>query len=263
MDIGQLIKDIFTLNITSFITRKHKLIAFLKRSCKLKTPNFSSGKNLFEIPIIINNRNRFTYLKMMVDRLKKAGYSNIIVLDNDSSYEPLLRYYDSGEVKVIYLKKNFGYLALWKSGTYTQFYTDYYVYSDPDILIDDNCPDDFMKYFMELLTKYPGIEKVGFGLLINDLPDSYEKKQEVISWENKYWKKTVEPDVYDAPLDTTFALYKPYTNGEIWVQNALRTGGNYVARHLPWYENSANQTEENKFYQSNIIQGVSHWIQKK
>ena len=82
------------------------------------------------------------------------------------------------------------------------------------------------------------------------------------NWEKKHWLKQIEPDVYDAALDTTFALYKPYTRGDIWVQNALRTGGNYVARHLPWYENSSNITDEDNYYLNNMKKGASHWIVK-
>lgn len=263
MDKKQLIKDIFTLNFSSFATRYYKLIAVIKRKFFLPSTNYSSGKNIFEIPIIINNRNRLTFLKQLINWYKKAGYKNIIVLDNDSKYEPLLQYYKSENINVIFLKENVGHLALWKSGVYKQFYGDYYVYTDPDVLPIDECPFDFMQYFMSLLKKYSSIEKVGFGLKIDDLPNYYDKKNEVINWEKKHWLKQIEPDVYDAALDTTFALYKPYTRGDVWVQNALRTGGNYVARHLPWYENSNNISEEDLYYLNNVKKGASHWIVKE
>ncbi len=260
MDKGQLIKDIFTLNFKTFGTRYHKLVAVLKRKFILPSVNFSTAKNIYDVPIIINNWNRLTMLKQLVDWLQKAGYKNIIILDNDSSYQPLLKYYDETTAKVIYLKKNFGYMALWKSGLYKEFYTDFYVYTDPDILPVESCPADFMSHFMQLLINSNNVEKVGFGLKIDDLPDHYDKKKEVILWEKKYWEKEVKKDVYDAQIDTTFALYKPYTIGDIWVQNSLRTGGNYMAKHLPWYEDSKNPDKESIFYANNIKKGASHWI---
>jgi len=262
MDKKQLIKDIFTLNFESFGTRYYKLIAVLKRAFFLSSANYASGKNIFDIPIIINNRNRLTFLKQLISWYQKAGYKNIIVLDNDSNYQPLLEYYKESGIKVIYLKENVGHLAFWKSDVYKQFYTDYYVYTDPDVLPIEECPVDFMQHFMNLLNKYSSIEKVGFGLKIDDLPEHYNKKSEVINWEEKHWAKQIEPDVYDAAIDTTFALYKPFTRGDIWVQNALRTGGNYVARHLPWYEDSNNISIEDLFYLNNIKKGASHWIVK-
>ena len=113
MDYNQLLKDIFTLNFKSFRMRLHKLAAILKRKFVLPSHNFSSTKNSYGIPIIINNRNRVTFLKQLVDWLIKAGYSNIIILDNDSKYEPLIEYYKQTKARVIYLKSN---LVIWPYG---------------------------------------------------------------------------------------------------------------------------------------------------
>lgn len=263
MDYKQLVKDIFTFNFKSFGTRYHRLKAVLSRKFLLKKDNFEATKNYYQVPVIINNRNRFDYLKQLIEWLKKSGYSNIIVLDNASNYEPLLNYYKVADVKVIRLTENFGHLALWKSGVYKQFYDNYYVYTDPDLMPVEECPPDFMKHFFDLLRKYRDVEKVGFGLKIDDLPNHYEKKQEVIDWEKKFWLHTREPHVYEAAIDTTFALYRPYTNGAIWVQSALRTGAPFVMRHLPWYENSTDLSPESRFYKENIKKGASHWIKNE
>ncbi len=262
MDKKQLIKDIFTLNWKTFGTRFYKLIAVLQRKFNLGKDNFSTTKNIQDLPIIINNCNRLTYLKQLIDFLKAAGCKNIVVLDNKSDYAPLLEFYKTTDVKVILLDQNYGHLAFWKSGVYKQYYTDYYVYTDPDVLPVNECPENFLEHFMKILNTYTNIEKVGFGLKIDDIPGYYDKKEEVINWEKKFWLREIDKDLYDAPLDTTFALYKPFTRGDIWVQNALRTGGKYVLRHLPWYENSSNNTEENLYYQNKIKQGASHWIEK-
>lgn len=263
MDYKQLLSDLARFNFSSFVTRSHKLMAVLKRKFILSNSNYATTRDYKEIPIIINNRNRLTYLSQMVEWLLACGYSNIIILDNKSNYQPLLDYYKKSNLKVIYLKENLGHLALWKSGVYKEYYKDYYVYTDPDLLPVEGCPDDFVKKFITLVNKYSSIEKVGFGLKIDDLPDCYDKKEHVIKWEKKFWETEVEKEVYSAPLDTTFALYKPYTNGEIWVQNALRTGGLYVLRHLPWYEDSTKITNENLFYMQNLKKGASHWIEKR
>ena len=45
------------------------------------------------IPIIINNYNRYSAFIKLVDWLSSAGFVNIIVLDNQSTYPPLLEYY--------------------------------------------------------------------------------------------------------------------------------------------------------------------------
>lgn len=260
MDISQLVKDVFTFNSVSLRRRFQKLSALLKRQLLPFRKNFNNKKDLKSIPVIINNRNRLTYLLQLINWLEKNGYKNIFIIDNDSTYPPLLKYYSETSYHVFKLKENVGHLSLWKTGIIKQFEHDYYVYTDPDVVPVESCPGNVLEFFMKQLNKYKSIEKVGFGLKIDDLPDYYSEKQKVIDWENKFWEKEVEKDVYDASVDTTFALYRPYTNGADWVQKAYRTGGNYVARHLPWYENSSNPSEEDKYYKEHVREGVSHWI---
>jgi len=260
MDYKQLFKDLFTLNFAPFKVRYHKFASLLKRNLFSKTKLMKSDfKN---IPIIINNRNRFTYLMQLISWLEKNGYNNIFIIDNKSSYQPLVDYYKITPYKVFYLSENVGYLSLWKTGIIKQFENNYYVYTDPDVIPVNDCPDDILEYFYTILQRYSNVEKVGFGLKINDLPDHYADKQKVLEWERKFWIKEIEENVYDAGIDTTFALYKPYTNGFNYVQNALRTGKVYQLHHLPWYEDSSNLTEENLFYKNNIKHGASHWIIK-
>ncbi|MBA3705764.1 MAG: glycosyltransferase family 2 protein [Bacteroidetes bacterium] len=262
MDIKLLLKDIFSFNSDSMRRRFQKLNALLKRKL-LPRKNYNNTKEFKNIPIIINNRNRFSCMMELISWLEKYGYTNIFIIDNASTYPPLLDYYSRTKYKVFSLKENGGHLSLWKSGIISQFEHDYYVYTDPDIVPVEACPGNVMEFFMNLLNRYGNIEKIGFGLKIDDLPDHYSGKQEVIAWEKKFWEKEVEKDVFDAALDTTFALYRPYTNGAKWVQKAYRTGGNYVARHLPWYEDSKNESAELLFYKKEIKKGSSHWIEEK
>ena len=63
------------------------------------------------------------------------------------------------------------------------------------------------------MIKYPAKEKAGVALKIDDLPDHYSHKQEAINNEKIFWEKQLEKDVYDAPVDTTLALYRPLAFG--------------------------------------------------
>lgn len=259
MDFRQLFRDIFTLNTSAFKTRRYRLAGLLKRKF--------SGQNIdsvvpAEIPVVINNRNRFTYLLQLITWLEKAGMKNIIILDNDSTYPPLLDYYSKTKHRVVKLGDNVGHLALWKSKLFDEIGSRYYIYTDPDLVPVDNCPADLAAFLLEQLKKYPAIEKIGTGLKIDDLPDHYSGKQKVIDWEKRYWEMPVAENIFNAEVDTTFALYRPYTNGAKWVAPAYRTGPPYVAYHLPWYENSADPGEENLYYAQHVRQGASHWIPK-
>ena len=207
-----------------------------------KTPSVHS------IPIIINNFNRLDTLKQLIQSLESRGYRNIIILDNGSTYPPLLDYYQNLPFRVVHLGKNVGYMALWESGIYKEFRRSFYVYTDSDVVIDSQCPDDFMHHFMDILRRYPYCMKVGFGIRIDDLPDHYKEKESVIAWEKQFWKNEVEPDLYKAGIDTTFALYRPYCKGGTSAHFVVRTGFPYVIKHLPWYQDTANLTEEEMYY---------------
>ena len=49
----------------------------------------------FSTPIYINSYNQLATLRHMVDTLTRFGYRRLTVLDNNSTWAPLLRYYDS------------------------------------------------------------------------------------------------------------------------------------------------------------------------
>lgn len=219
--------------------------------------------NPYDIPIIINNYNRLTYLKRLIDSLTARGYHNIYIIDNDSTYPPLLDYYKECPYKVFRLDKNIGYLAIWKTDIYKQFWKSYYVYTDSDMEIDEGCPDSFMQKFIYILEKYPWSQKAGFGLRIDDLPDWYHNKESVILHESRFWEDEIEDGIYQAEIDTTFALYRPFSGGKAdRYQKTYRTGFPYVIKHLPWYADSSSLSSEDEFYINTITQST-HWSQQK
>jgi glycosyltransferase involved in cell wall biosynthesis len=219
----------------------------------------SKYKDLFSIPVIINNFNRLEHLRIMIARLERYNFTNILIIDNCSTYPPLLKYYsEECKYRVFRLKKNMGHLALWKTDIYKEFISDYYIYTDPDVIPIDECPVDFMYYFMNKLRVYPRVSKIGFSLKIDDLPDHYSKKNEVIKWEIQNFQNEIEPGLFLASIDTTFALYRPREKGD-WKLKALRTGYPYEARHLPWYNDDAHLSEEDIFYANTKLREVGHW----
>lgn len=216
-----------------------------------------------EVPIVINNFNRVTTLKRLIHSLECRGYYNIYILDNNSTYPPLLAYYHECRYPVILLHKNMGHLAVWTSGLYKLFTNSYFAYTDSDVEIHPDCPDDFMDKFITLLKKYPKALKAGFSICIDDLPSCYKNQKEVQKWESQFWKREIEPNVFRAPIDTTFAVYKPYFKGEIidFKQWYLRTGFPYSIKHLPWYVDSTHLTEEEQYYIDHL-QTSTHWSEQ-
>ncbi len=227
----------------------------------LEILNPSIVDNPKSIPVIINNFNRITTLKMLIESLEKRNYLNIHIIDNASTYPPLLDYYGKCPYPVYRLKTNVGHLALWETDIYKKFIKHFYVYTDSDVVPIHECPDNFMEVFLKILLKHKYARKVGFSLKIDNLPDSFSGKNEVIEWERKYFENKVEDILYKAPIDTTFALYRPRSKGGANSTQVFRTAYPYEASHLPWYVDSNNLSEEEIYYITHAITSTM-WTKK-
>jgi len=211
-----------------------------------------------ETPIFIILRDRYEPLTELLKWLDSQNLKKIIFIDNDSRLPPLMDYLKATEFQVLELARNMTQKAPWSAGIIKVLLPeDFYVVTDPDIIPDINEPET-LKYFYELHEKYPHYLKVGFGLKIDDLPQQYALKDEVIKWESQFWKSELEPGVFEAGIDTTFALYKPHTYKYL-LHPSLRTGEPYTARHLPWYSKKDELTDEEVFYRLRADQAVTSW----
>ena len=216
-----------------------------------------------QVPVFINCRDRLTPLAELIGWLERASVEEIYLLDNDSAFEPLLEYYERTPHTVLRLGRNYGKFALWAApGVLDRAGNRPFVYTDPDVVPVPECPTDALDRFAYLLDRYPAVNKVGFGLRIDDLPDHYRHKDAVIAWERVFWEWPVERGAYYAPIDTTFALHRAHGSR---AREAIRTGPPYVARHDSWYLDFDNLSEEERFYQRHAAEstehspGTSHW----
>jgi hypothetical protein len=222
-------------------------------------------RNYKEIPIVIVNFNQLENLKKLVNYLMSNGYNNIHIIDNNSTYKPLLSYYKVADKRInIYLNNfNYGHMVFWKkSDFFKKFSKGYYVVTDPDVLPVDECPPDFLNDFFKTLRNLNSKYKVGFSLKIDDIPNNYALKDEVLKWEDKYWKKVDANGNYIADIDTTFALYRPKLRTKKFFYTGLRMSFPYEARHLGWYIDSENLSDEQKFYKE-TVNASSSWIHKE
>jgi hypothetical protein len=213
-------------------------------------------QNPLSIPIIIINFNQLFFLRQLVDFLLQRNFEQIVILDNNSDYPPLLSYYNEIKDNVIIerMEHNYGHTVFfqheWLQKKYGQ---GYYVITDADIVPCKDMPEDFMNTLIGLLDKYHSrVTKVGLALNIEDIPTHYNLKAKVLEWESQFWKKRVEEELFDAPVDTTFAIYKPgypkkYDNIDFII--GYRLGGKYTARHGGWYLDSDHPSEEYLHYQ--------------
>ncbi|MGC2162485.1 MAG: hypothetical protein WA634_11280 [Silvibacterium sp.] len=211
-----------------------------------------------EIPIFINVRDRLNCLSQLLSWLERAGHQRIIIIDNASTYPPLLAFLETCPHRVLRLKKNLGHTALWRIPEIGKVIAkSWFVYTDPDVVPIEACPFDLVTRLHELLEVFPCYLKAGPGLCLYDIPDHYHLRQQVIDFEKSLYGREIAPDVFQADIDTTFALHRPHT--PYILGPALRLRGRYEARHLPWYVDSHNPDEEERYYRDHAAKSVTNW----
>jgi hypothetical protein len=177
----------------------------------------------FDPPVLINVRDRLKDLCSLIEWLERAGHRRITLLDNASTFPPLLAYLAASPHEVRYLGENLGSRALWDAGLVPD---EPFVLTDPDIVPLDTCPLDAVAHLQRLLDAYPSYSKAGLGLYLDDV--EFPSK----GWERTLVSRETAPGVFDSLIDTTFALYRP---GASFAYEAIRTGAPYLARHGSWY----------------------------
>lgn len=198
------------------------------------------------LPVIINNRNRLSTTKKLVEDLLNRNTDNIWIIDNDSNYQSLLNWYKiiEKDIKII-RSHNAGHLALFSLGVINDIKEDWCFYTDSDIELNEKMPSNYQEYMMYVAEKY-NTKKVGLALKIDDLPEYYPLKSQVVQNEKRWWDKKVEQNLYEADTDTTFCLIK-----KVDQFSSIRIAGDYECRHIPWYINIESLSDEERFYIEN------------
>ena len=224
-----------------------------------------------DVPVFLINHDNLTRgFKQQVEWLTDVGMTSLTVIDNGSTYQPLLDYYEGVSFRVI-RQTNRGPYVFWETNLHEQQEMPYIV-SDADCVPSADCPKDLVEKMLFVLEKHPTIvRKVGPSIRIDNLPDVYAKKEKVIAHESQFWTDfqyethekspwVVEgtPPMYDSIIDTTFAMYPRQSPWPGW-HHHYRLAPPYSVEHKPWYEDSSNPSEECLYYRAHVANGWSCW----
>ena len=217
-----------------------------------------------DTPCFVNNFNRLDIgFRDLLTWLKRAGMTDITVIDNGSTYCPLLDFYELSEMFNVKLIRapNLGHEAIWKLGLHNTPNGERFVYTDADCVPDPDCPLDLVRKMHEVADRYAPA-KVGPAIRIDDIPSHFAQRDHMRFCESDYWaRRYPEGDCWNAALDTTFALYDSgwgrWPQAETGGVQHVRLDFPYVVRHIPWYLPSDNLPAEEKFYRAHVAPGFS------
>jgi hypothetical protein len=221
------------------------------------------------IPIVILNRDRLHPLVEQVEALQKRGYNNITIIDNQSTYQPLLEWYSTSRVDVfvnnIVSNSSKTFLELVQVGhpKFVEIVSNWYVFNDSDIIPEEQVPDNFIQDLVNYAIKYQRT-KVGMSIRIDDIDLNYPLNKWVHGYESNYWTNGILDGnvwLYPHPIDTTFAVHAPGTIPD-WSNDTLRVGNPYIVKHAPFYYDPENLPEDEKHYLSHMNKNSSNWSSK-
>jgi hypothetical protein len=207
------------------------------------------------VSVVINNRNLLTWPRAMVERIEQfRSLAEIIIVDNGSTYEPLLQWYEHLPHRIV-RTENHGHTAPWRPEINAEIKTDLYVVTDPDLDLAKT-PTDCLEHLTTLLKMYPALAKVGLGLDISVVPPESPYYKAVNIFERRYWGlPLIDGLLRAAPVDTTFAIYDKKLFNAYAITGA-RTDFPYVAEHIPW--SVIEPSEEFKSYLATANESSSY-----
>ena len=235
------------------------------------------------IPIFIITCDRLEMLKKSIESYYACIETpfKIVICDQGSTFKPMVRYLkflgSNGMVEVYWrgkvnagqkrnLARDNGMIAEVVEKYFKGKPKTNYIVTDPDIMLD-NANSDILELYSKILDFMPSVDVVGPMLRIDDIPDYYPLKKKLLnnSKHRKFHMSTVHLFAYKgtwvkyifAKIDTTFGMYRA---GAPWgrLKQGVRTFKPYWAKHLDWYVDPANLTDDQKYYMHRASRNA-HW----
>ena len=211
-------------------------------------------------PLIVITRDRLSYTLRCLESFARQDL-DIHIVDHGSTWEPMVDWLATCPYPVHH-RGDQTPQSLWQWDGLQRIVgglgTRRYLVTDPDIVLDDDIPADWLRRMHDELDS-PGLIKVGLGLRLDDLPDT-DLSGKVRGWELAFWQhRTDSRRAWRAPVDTTIALYQGRgVAPDFAIHPAARLDAPYLARHLPWYQDL--DPAETDHYRQHALPGCSHWI---
>ncbi len=214
-----------------------------------------------QYPIFISTRDRLNGPVKLINWLEAAGQEEIYIVDNQSTYPPLVEYLAQSPHTVIDAGANMGNIAPWASGAVDMYSVNrYYVTSDDDIIPTEDCPYDLFDLLHWGLTTYDRMPKASPSLIVDDLPEHYVHRNVAFTLHGRWQtpSRAIDDKFYDcSSIDGVMALNRPGIAKQFV---GARAQSPYSARHLSWYTDLDNPDEETKFYLDHASRSLTSWI---
>ena len=214
------------------------------------------------VPVLIPCFNNPSYAGAMLAQLQAIGFTDITFVDNASSSPAMHDWLDQTArrgIKVERLTENLGPHDSVFTPARLKNLPRWFCVTDPDLAFNPALPKDFLQIMADAITRH-GIPKAGFALDIANREGLRQSKfdiggtdYQIWEWEKQFWNTPLDltasdDTVFEALVDTTFALYDSTKLRKKFSMTALRIGGRFTAKHLPWLAEPSMHDDEASLY---------------
>lgn len=214
------------------------------------------------VPVLVPCFNNPTHCDSMLNQLIGLGFEQITFVDNGSNSEAMILWLAEAEksgVGVERCEQNLGPIESVFSLSRLEHLPTWFCVTDPDLIFNPFLPSDFISIMQDEARKYD-FPKVGFALDVSQQKTLRKEKFSIggrnvtiTEWEIQFWEcrlgltSSVDP-VFEASIDTTFALYDKQRFNKAKFLLSLRIAGKFTAVHSPWHVSSNLKSEEQEHY---------------
>lgn len=217
--------------------------------------------------------NQLTWPRAMSEILTAQGHE-VWWVDNNSTYSPLLEFYQSCPYTVVRLPENRGGTVCWGLLGSVLPNDQYFVISDSDYLLDE-LPSDWDQHLIEGVLRYGGMGGCGLSMLETLIPS--QNPAWIADEFHLYpagdhparWGPSVQLSggFINFPVDTSFAVYPPGTTQFMSSATGIRSS-RCAVRHAPWHivldlnpeeESLQIPMNEEYYYYLNEVRKAGHY----
>ena len=213
------------------------------------------------IPIIIPTHDNQSYLLNTINFFKNKKHNCIIVLDNNSKTNKMKLTLAEleNDVMVVYQENNAGPRQFLTDSNFFNALPNIFILTDPDLGFSNKIPENFCQELIEI-SNIHSAGKVGCALnidikeenMVDDIIIVNGAAITVRGVEQNYFAEHLGDfngnPIYNAPIDTTFALY----NKNQSLSKSVSVAGNYMAEHYGWYRFPPIPQEEIEDYLNSL-----------
>lgn len=245
------------------------------------------------IPVLIINRDRLRFLQEVVtayDRIQKTTPLQLIIVDNNSTYPPMVDYLKTLPAKnviVSYWKEEWTVEAMnlgkgepqhnyilthpvnYALDNYLKDHkADFYVVQDSDISLR-NAPADILQLYQGILQICPRLAKVGPHIMLSDIPLEYKYRSIVYETYDMYFKRIPWAVNFNDRIthitlmgvDSHWSIHRTGKKFTRLEGAAVRTYAPYACSHLDFYD--IVEHEDTKYYKAHDYSKLNHYTYDK